>query len=310
MKYDINNKENSLDDHQNGEEGGGGGDQVANACVQCFKVCFRKKAKLGLEDLFWLSFLILIVILSIVKSCTRIGWSQFLYVIVGSVICLIVVYISASIVNKLCFDDANTAHWNAHARFTQAAMAQRLQQEEHKMHVIAPPRMGGAKLNIFYTVGDVPIVVPTRGLPTSIPTPVTAQPTQQPAQPIGVIAAAAIIDSNNSTPSTCSPGIVGDSDVSCGGAIGVGVVSAAHNINTNNNNSHNNNNHNRNSGTTAPGGAVPATASAITTINTTTTTTTNYCAAPGGGHPPEQQQHNPPSYAKTSETLYEEYEKY
>ncbi|CAG2120119.1 unnamed protein product [Medioppia subpectinata] len=40
MKYDIN-KENSLDDHDNDD---GGGNQVANACLQCFKVCFKKKA--------------------------------------------------------------------------------------------------------------------------------------------------------------------------------------------------------------------------------------------------------------------------
>ena len=119
-----------------------------------------------MEDLFWLSFLILIIILSIVKSTTRIGWSQFIYVICGSVIGLIVVYLSASIINKFCFDDASTAHWNAHARFTQAALAQRLHQEEHKVHVIAPPRMGGAKLNILYTVGDVPITVPTKGIIT------------------------------------------------------------------------------------------------------------------------------------------------
>jgi hypothetical protein len=111
-----------------------------------------------------LSFLVLIIILSIVKSTTRIGWSQFIYVICGSVAGLIVVYISASIINKFCFDDAATAHWNAHARFTQAALAQRLQQEEHKVHVIAPPRMGGAKLNILYTVGDVPISVPQKGV--------------------------------------------------------------------------------------------------------------------------------------------------
>jgi len=30
--------------------------------------------------------------------------------------------------------------------------------------VIAPPRMGGAKLNIIYTVGDVPILAPNRGI--------------------------------------------------------------------------------------------------------------------------------------------------
>lgn len=106
------------------------------------------------------------------KSTTRIGWSQFIYVICGSVIGLIVVYLSASIINKFCFDDAATAHWNAHARFTQAALAQRLGQEEHKVHVIAPPRMGGAKLNILYTVGDVPISVPQKGV----------QPPSQPLQ--------------------------------------------------------------------------------------------------------------------------------
>ncbi|CAG2121010.1 unnamed protein product, partial [Medioppia subpectinata] len=94
MKYDIN-KENSLDDQNNDD---GGGNQVANACLQCFKVCFKKKANFGLEDLFWLSFLILIIILSVVKSTTRIGWSQFIYVICGSVLGLIVVYISASVI--------------------------------------------------------------------------------------------------------------------------------------------------------------------------------------------------------------------
>ena len=81
---------------------------------------------------------------------------------------LIVVYISASIIHKFCFDDAATAHWNAHARFTQAALAARVQQEEHKVHVIAPPKMGGAKLNILYTVGDVPITVPTKGITPQI----------------------------------------------------------------------------------------------------------------------------------------------
>ena len=50
-------------------------------------------------------------------------------------------------------------------------MAQRLQQEEHKVHVIAPPRMGGAKLNILYTVGDVPISVPQKGIQTQPPPP-------------------------------------------------------------------------------------------------------------------------------------------
>lgn len=43
-KYDIN-KENSIDDHQNNDEGGG--NQVANACFQCFKVCCKKKANFG-----------------------------------------------------------------------------------------------------------------------------------------------------------------------------------------------------------------------------------------------------------------------
>ncbi len=112
---------------------------------------------LGLEDLFWLFFLIMIIILSVIKSTTRLGWTQMIYIFCGSAIGLVVLYLTATVIHKFCFDDAATAHWNAHARFTQAAIQSRLQQEEHRVHVIAPPRMGGAKLNIIYTVGDVPI---------------------------------------------------------------------------------------------------------------------------------------------------------
>lgn len=163
MRYDIN-KDNSVDDNQNNDEGNG--HPVANACFQCFKLCCKKKASFGLEDMFWLLFLIMIIALSVIKSMTRIGWTQMIYMFMGSVLGLIGIYLIATVINKFCYDDASTAHWNAHARFTQAAIQSRLQAEEHRVHVIAPPRMGGAKLNIIYTVGDVPIVAPMRGIST------------------------------------------------------------------------------------------------------------------------------------------------
>lgn len=45
-----------------------------------------------------------------------------------------------------------TEHWNAHLRFTNYR-----KDEEHAVTTVAPPKMGGAKLNIRYTVGDVPL---------------------------------------------------------------------------------------------------------------------------------------------------------
>ena len=112
---------------------------------------------LGLEDTFWLLFLIIIIAFSVVKSVTRVGWSQLFYMILGSIFILIVLYVFATAFNKLVLEDSSTAHWNAHARFTQAAIQSRLKEEEQRVHVIAPPKMGGAKLNIIYTVGDVPL---------------------------------------------------------------------------------------------------------------------------------------------------------
>lgn len=101
--------------------------------------------------------------LSVIKATTKIPFTRLAYIGVGCVVALLVIYIIATVINKFCFDDPSKAHWNAHARFTAAAQQQRLaqlqaQQQEARIHVCAPPRMGGAKLNIIYTVGDVPIV--------------------------------------------------------------------------------------------------------------------------------------------------------
>lgn len=111
----------------------------------------------GLEDLFWVLFLIIIIAFSVVKGTTKVGWNQLFYLIVGALITLTILYCVATAFNKFVLEDSSTAHWNAHARFTQAAIQERLREEEQRVHVIAPPKMGGAKLNIIYTVGDVPL---------------------------------------------------------------------------------------------------------------------------------------------------------
>lgn len=145
-----------------------------NPCLRSFKACCKKKADFGkcgpsgmarlthspaagLEDIFWLLFLLIIIAFSIVKSVTRVGWSQLFYMILGAIFVLIVLYVFATAFNKFVLEDSSTAHWNAHARFTQAAIQSRLREEEQRVHVIAPPKMGGAKLNIIYSVGDVPL---------------------------------------------------------------------------------------------------------------------------------------------------------
>jgi hypothetical protein len=46
MRYDIN-KDNNIDDRQQNEDGG---NQVANACFQCFKLCCKKKANFGMNS--------------------------------------------------------------------------------------------------------------------------------------------------------------------------------------------------------------------------------------------------------------------
>lgn len=76
---------------------------------------------------------------------------------IGCIGILLLIYVGATIFNKFVLEDSSTAHWNAHARYTQAAIQSRLNDEEQRVHVIAPPKMGGAKLNIIYSVGDVPL---------------------------------------------------------------------------------------------------------------------------------------------------------
>lgn len=129
----------------------------SNPCLRTFKACCKKKANFGLEDLFWVLFLIIIIAFSVVKGTTKVGWNQLFYLIVGALITLTILYCVATAFNKFVLEDSSTAHWNAHARFTQAAIQERLREEEQRVHVIAPPKMGGAKLNIIYTVGDVPL---------------------------------------------------------------------------------------------------------------------------------------------------------
>lgn len=116
---------------------------------------------LGLEDLFWIMFLLIIILFSILKGLTRYTWSQITYMMLGSIGVLLLLYIGAAIFNKFVLEDSSTAHWNAHARYTQAAIHCRLNEEEQRVHVIAPPKMGGAKLNIIYSVGDVPLAKTT-----------------------------------------------------------------------------------------------------------------------------------------------------
>lgn len=125
--------------------------------MKVIKVILWCDAVAGLEDIFWLLFLVMIISLIIIKLTTRIAFNQLAYMGCGTLIVLIFLYLIATVINKFCFEDASTAHWNAHARFTQAALQAQLQQES-RVHVCAPPKMGGAKLNIIYTVGDVPIL--------------------------------------------------------------------------------------------------------------------------------------------------------
>ncbi|KAH7641665.1 uncharacterized protein LOC124492992 [Dermatophagoides farinae] len=130
-------------------------------CLNLFKACCKKKADFGLEDLFWIMFLLIIILFSILKGLTRYTWSQITYMMLGSIGVLLLLYIGAAIFNKFVLEDSSTAHWNAHARYTQAAIHCRLNEEEQRVHVIAPPKMGGAKLNIIYSVGDVPLAKTT-----------------------------------------------------------------------------------------------------------------------------------------------------
>ncbi|KPM06573.1 hypothetical protein QR98_0050500 [Sarcoptes scabiei] len=133
-------------------------DTSVDECLNLFKACCKKKADFGLEDIFWMLFLLIIIICSIMKGLTRYSWSQITYMMFGTIGLLILLYIGATIFNKFVLEDSSTAHWNAHARYTQAAIHSRLNDEEQRVHVIAPPKMGGAKLNIIYSVGDVPLV--------------------------------------------------------------------------------------------------------------------------------------------------------
>lgn len=111
----------------------------------------------GLEDIFWLLILVMIITFSIIKMTIKIAWSQLMYQMMAAFAALVALYIIAAAFNKFVLEDSSTAHWNAHARFTQAAIQSKLREEEQRVHVIAPPKMGGAKLNIIYTVGDVPL---------------------------------------------------------------------------------------------------------------------------------------------------------
>lgn len=111
----------------------------------------------GLEDCFWILFLVNVIVFLVIKAATRHTFSQVFYGWLGVCATLIAVYCLAAAFNKFVLEDSSTAHWNAHARFTQAAIQERLKEEEMRVHVIAPPKMGGAKLNILYTVGDVPL---------------------------------------------------------------------------------------------------------------------------------------------------------
>ncbi|KAH9426726.1 hypothetical protein DERP_002826 [Dermatophagoides pteronyssinus] len=166
----LNNNNNNS--HNDDTTGGGrsslqpnniepGDPSSVDECLNLFKACCKKKADFGLEDMFWIMFLLIIILFSILKGFTRYTWSQITYMMLGSLGILILLYIGATIFNKFVLEDSSTAHWNAHARYTQAAIHCRLNEEEQRVHVIAPPKMGGAKLNIIYSVGDVPLAKTT-----------------------------------------------------------------------------------------------------------------------------------------------------
>ena len=114
-------------------------------------------SNLGFEDLLWILFLVIVIVFFVMKATTRLSLTQLFYMWLGCNMLLVVLYILGNAFNKFVLEDSSTAHWNAHARFTQAAIQERLKEEEQRVHVIAPPKMGGAKLNIIYTVGDVPL---------------------------------------------------------------------------------------------------------------------------------------------------------
>lgn len=122
--------------------------------IICF---FPRSLATGLEDFFWILSLVDVIAFIAWKQMSRISWSQWIYLLFGSVLLLVLAYILATAASRMVFDDNSSAHWNAHARFTQAAIQGRLKEEEHAVTTVAPPKMGGAKLNIRYTVGDVPL---------------------------------------------------------------------------------------------------------------------------------------------------------